>query len=335
MSGFLFKRGSVWWGRVQIASRDHRRSLRTRDRAVAQRRLNAWVEELTAEIRFGEVRYSWDEALLKFVQEVLPSNVAPSTAKRYLVSYRQVHGFLSGMHLDKIGRRELAAIASRPGPSNATKRRDLTAVGAVLRAAVAWGWIDNNPMRSFDRDIIRERRDPIQLPIDQDVQALINICPPMLAGMVVLLRHTGMRLEEAGSLQWRQVDQMRGAINLTKTKWNLPRSVPLSTTAAGTLAGTPRHIASKYVFWHGDGVRYANLSSRFALLRKRAGVSFRIHDLRHLFAVDYLRQRRGSIYDLQQVLGHRSVKTTEIYLSFLTPDEYALATGPAHRPAQL
>ncbi|MEE9141003.1 MAG: site-specific integrase [Alphaproteobacteria bacterium] len=44
---------------------------------------------------------------------------------------------------------------------------------------------------------------------------------------------------------------------------------------------------------------------------------FFLRDLRHWFAVDYLR-RGGSIYDLKGILGHSSIKTTEIYLHFLT-----------------
>ena len=47
---------------------------------------------------------------------------------------------------------------------------------------------------------------------------------------------------------------------------------------------------------------------------------FKFHDLRHLFAVRYLRDG-GGIYALQGILGHTSVKTTEIYLAFLTPDQ--------------
>lgn len=47
---------------------------------------------------------------------------------------------------------------------------------------------------------------------------------------------------------------------------------------------------------------------------------FRFHDLRHLFAVRYL-QNGGSIYALQGIMGHTSVKTTEIYLAYLTPDQ--------------
>ncbi|HKR92239.1 MAG TPA: site-specific integrase [Novosphingobium sp.] len=49
-------------------------------------------------------------------------------------------------------------------------------------------------------------------------------------------------------------------------------------------------------------------------------VRFRFHDLRHLFAVRFL-QNGGSIYALQGIMGRTSVKTTEIYLAHLTPDQ--------------
>ena len=65
---------------------------------------------------------------------------------------------------------------------------------------------------------------------------------------------------------------------------------------------------------------------------------FRFHDLRHLHAVEYLKAG-GSLYDLSKRLGHTSVKTTEIYLDFLTAEEEARTKagraedrhkGPAH-----
>jgi integrase/recombinase XerD len=61
--------------------------------------------------------------------------------------------------------------------------------------------------------------------------------------------------------------------------------------------------------------------------RKKAGkdqITLRLHDLRHLFAVTYLRQG-GNIYCLQKLLGHASIKTTELYLDYLTHDEVMLA----------
>ena len=44
---------------------------------------------------------------------------------------------------------------------------------------------------------------------------------------------------------------------------------------------------------------------------------------------------RGNIYDLQKVLGHASLKTTEMYLANLTPAEQERAMhGLAQNPAQ-
>nr|WP_291642176.1 site-specific integrase [Bosea sp. (in: a-proteobacteria)] len=48
---------------------------------------------------------------------------------------------------------------------------------------------------------------------------------------------------------------------------------------------------------------------------------FRFHDMRHWYAVEYLRQPGSDIYTLQAHLRHTSVKTTEMYLEFLTPEQ--------------
>jgi len=100
------------------------------------------------------------------------------------------------------------------------------------------------------------------------------------------------------------------------------------------------------VFWHDDGARYLNIASRFcAIIRRvedlakkdgRAFRAFQFHDLRHWFAVDDLKRGGGNIYDLQQVMGHRSIKTTVIYRDYLAPDEPRQSKhGPAQIPAQV
>jgi integrase len=321
----LYRRGDVWWGRVQVAGAEHRRSLRTSDRAEAAKRLKAWKAELECRCHFGIARHSWQEAVTRYVSEIMPEAVKPGTASRYLCSFRMVDPILGGLYLDQIDRRTMAKIAGRKGPANATRRRDLTAVSQVLRAAVSWEWVDHNAALEFDRSMIRERRDPVRLPTDQEIATLIDACPnAMLRALVRTLLWTGMRLEEAASLQHRQVDLARKAITLDRTKSGSPRSVPMSAQVTGTLKALPVRLGSPFVFWHGEGARFRNLSSRLGAIGARVGVDFRRHDLRHRFAVDYLRAG-GSIYDLQQILGHASIKTTEIYLAFLTPDEQRTA----------
>jgi integrase/recombinase XerD len=261
----------------------------------------------------------------KYVAEIMPGAVKPSTAARYLSSFRMVDPILGPLHLDQIDRRTMAKIAGRSGPTNATRRRDLTAVSQVMRAAVSWGWIETNPARAYDRGVIPERRDPIRLPTDEAIAALLEACPnEMLRGIVRTLRETGMRLEETAGLERRNVDFIRKVITLDRTKTSRPRAIPISAQLVGTLQALPVRLKCRWIFWHGEGERYLNLSSRLAEIGKRAGVQFRRHDLRHRFAVDYLRDG-GSIYDLQQILGHRTIRTTEIYLDYLTPDEQRVA----------
>ena len=321
----LYRRNGIWWGRIQLAGSDRRRSLRTRDRAEAAKRLKAWRDRLIAAHHFGIERHSWREAVVRYTTEIMPGAVKPGTAKRYVVSLRMVDPILGDLHLDEIDRSVLAKVAGRKGASNATRRRDLTAVSSVLRAAVSWGWLDSNPARDYDRGVIPERRDPITLPTYDDINTLIAACPNiMLRAIVQVLVGTGMRLEEVGGLERRNLDLTRKAITLDRTKTSRPRAVPMSAQIVGTLQALPVNLKCRWVFWHDDGERYVNLSSQLARITKRAGVTFRRHDLRHRYAVDYLRAG-GSIYTLQLLLGHKSIRTTEIYLDYLTPDQQMVA----------
>src|SRR5262249_35236985 len=140
--------------------------------------------------------------------------------------------------------------------------------------------------------------------------------------------------EENGSLEHPQLRER--AVDLSRTKTNRPRSVPLDSRALAILTSIPVHLKSKYVFWHGeDGDRYRRISNLFAehmktaVKEKRVKRAFAFHHLRHWFAVDYLRTPGHVIYDLQKILGHSSLTTTEMYLDFLTPEEADLAKRPA------
>lgn len=330
----LYRRGATWWGRIQVRGKDVRRSLRTTVLAEAKKRLKALLEE-AEHFRFhGDQRHTWKDAVKGWAENA-PDNLGASTVTRYLVSLGQVRPILDDLYVDQITRGgAIAEIAGRIGITNATRRRDLTAVSSVLEWCVAKGWRDDNPARERSRSSIKERRDPIALPDPVHIAMVVGEAPGNFAKMIRLAQYTGMREEEIASLEKSQVSKKRAAIDLTKTKTNRPRSVPLDERALGTIAGTVPFLRSKFFFTHGEGERYANVSSRFAAISKRAETKarrgnrdfrrFRFHDLRHWFAVDYLRAA-GSIYDLQQILGHESIKTTEVYLRYLTPAEQQVA----------
>jgi len=117
-----------------------------------------------------------------------------------------------------------------------------------------------------------------------------------------------------------------------------------SASSVPVASAQPATLGSELVFCREGGLAFAEAASDFTHIRRAAEAAakrqgrpfhrFRFHDLRHLFAVTALRGGMG-LYDLQQHLGHTSVKTTEIYLAFLTPDEQMRAkAAPASPTAQ-
>jgi integrase/recombinase XerD len=199
----------------------------------------------------------------------------------------------------------------------ATVRRDLTAVSRVLAYAQAAGWREGNPALDHIR-LLRERRDPIVLPDESSLQAVFARCSPALRSLAVAARLTGARQAELTSVTWSKFNETAGTLELIG-KGNRRRVVKLSPAALDHISGLDR--SGELIFPSTDGP-WTSVSPAFAKTVHKAAprVPFRFHDLRHCFAVEALRGGE-SIYRVSQHLGHTSVKTTEIYLAHLTPDE--------------
>src|SRR5215472_356514 len=104
-----------WWGRAQRAGRELRRSLQTTDRAVAERRFRAWLDELDA-VAWGEKpRRSFDATAEKFVREHL-TTLKPAAATRYGVSLKHLAEHFGGKTLDHVTSSELSALRRSGGP---------------------------------------------------------------------------------------------------------------------------------------------------------------------------------------------------------------------------
>lgn len=325
--GYLFLRGDVWWGRVRVAGREYRSTLRTSDRREAVRRLKTWRLALERQTLGEAPAHSWEEAAVRWGDEILPKAVKAAVAKRYLVSIKQLTASFAGTDIAKISGPDIANYIGRRSAhvSNATINRDLTALSRLLSACVAWGWRTDNPARLYDRSMVRERRDPIHPPRPEDVERVLQTAPPGMAAILRALDQSGMREMEVVTLSAEQIDWRTETVTLLKTKTNRPRVLPFRTVAGdlGAALETARGRQGA-VFLSERGTAYSGPSFSAGVGRIMRGLvaadpsfrSFRVHDLRHGFAVRWLRAG-GDIYALSRHLGHSSVKTTEIYLGYL------------------
>jgi integrase len=117
------------------------------------------------------------------------------------------------------------------------------------------------------------------------------------------------------SRERRQRRPSRARRQLTiRRKGNEIRTISLSTGAWEILSSIPAHLTGKWLFWHGNGEQYQNVSARFHELVTSAQKSaqkeerqfrpFTFHHLRHYYAVEYLKNG-GNIYTLQKHLNHK------------------------------
>jgi integrase/recombinase XerD len=327
-----FWRDDVLWGRVKIGGRDLRRSLRTDDPKIARQRREQWKKRLVAGVHFGEVRHTFDEALVAWTPWI-ERQVGANTTKRYGVSLAQLKPFLAGKFLDEINGNVIADIVRSRNASNATIKRDLNALSSIMNFSIGQGWVESNPVLPRLR-LIKERRDPIILPQAQDVDLMLARAKGSFAKLIIAARVTGARQEELAGARWSQLDLQRKRLTVLG-KGNKRRVIDLTPfDSYKVFEELPKGTPNSWLFWHDRGERFKTVASRFTYLsrdltRKHPEFRrFRVHDLRHLHAVEWLQSGR-SLYDLQQRLGHTSIQTTEIYLQFLTPEEQRKVKGIA------
>lgn len=334
-------RGSTLWARFTVAGKEYRFSLKTGDPVVARSRQAAEHARITAAASFGDDRKRWEDALKEWGSYIV-HHIGDRTFKRYLGSLDILDSHLTGLFVDEIDEETVAAIVKARRAkkvTTATIRRDLTALSSVLSFAVDEKWRRGNPaLEAQQSRRMKERRDPIVLPEDRDIETAITRAPGNLKFLIRAALLTGCRQEELVTLERRFVDLDREAISVLG-KGNKRRVVSLSPEAVKLFREIPVSLVTRRVFWHSKGEPFRNVATRFSLYGRLLAAEaaknggefrrFRFHDLRHRFAVDYLRTGRGGIYELQHELGHTSLKVTEGYLAFLTAEEAQAAKETA------
>jgi integrase/recombinase XerD len=233
--------------------------------------------------------------------------------------------------------------------SIATIKRDLTALSSVFDFCVDEEWMETNPAMEWlkpgrrKKSRLQERRDPIVLPDPAHIRMVIDRAPRMVADMTRAALKTGARLDELKKSQRHHFDRDRKQLTIIG-KRNKLRVIDLEDAGDDfgfqVLSGLPFTMETSALFWHRrEAKKRSKLGQQLArpyrelnfdrLVEEIAEQAhkqdqefrpFRFHDLRHVHAVNWLKSGR-SIYVLQQRLGHTSVKTTEMYLAYLTPEE--------------
>jgi site-specific recombinase XerD len=152
--------------------------------------------------------------------------------------------------------------------------------------------------------------------------------------IVLCMSRLGLRAGEVAQLTLDDLDWRQSCLRLRAPKGRRERQLPLSAEVGAAVAAYLRHARptgpSRALFRTGDGqrpMRAAWLSRRAGLAVARAGVGTsgqRAHLLRRTFAT-HLVQQGASLKAVADLLGHRSLNTTQVYAKVNLPMLRAVA----------
>lgn len=335
----VFEREGRWYFRYYDTNgKLVRQSAGAQSESEAWRKFHAHMELVKTEQ--GGVR--WDKACEVFF---LQKNLKAQSIKRYKTSMWVWDSYLTAKgieNLSDIDRKKVQAFVDarkKHDVTDASIRRDLaflsTLWNTVRERPDYEDMLGENPVLTLGSRKDLKEKARVRLASEAEWRAIMAAASSDLyRSILTILVETGLREQELCSLTWDMIDwrkrEIRFIQHLVQTKNDKMRAIPLTDTAFDTLCqmrdGTlppVRHRTSRYVFWHGNGQRFARLSSwwRHTIHRSQV-VDFRLHDIRHTFASNYL-NAGGDIYVLSKILGHSDVKVTERYAHLLTQAMHA------------
>lgn len=148
----------------------------------------------------------------------------------------------------------------------------------------------------------------------EEVRAVLEVCTPFYRAFLLCLYTLGLRLNEARTLQWKDIDMEGGKVRV-RQKGGTWKILPLPLITARQIStiipkpGCPYVFASRYKEGHISKIDHVlKAACRDAGIKKRVTA----HLFRHSVAT-HLMGAGINLRVIQGFLGHSQIKTTEIY----------------------
>jgi integrase len=243
---------------------------------------------------------SWDTDL-----SLLRGHILPALGEQYMDLVKKSHILeLVYQHRE----------AHKPSSTN----RIIILLRYIYNLALKWkiDGIKENPVQGiplYEENNKRERflqGDEVQ----RLMAALDDSRNKSLKSMVYMLLLTGARRGELLSAKWEQMDFIRKIWTVPLTKSGKVRHIPMSDLLVEFLINLRNDATSEYLFINeSTGKPFTNFFWAWDSARKKANMpELRVHDLRHSFA-SFLVNGGRSLYEVQKILGHSQIKTTQRY----------------------
>lgn len=144
--------------------------------------------------------------------------------------------------------------------------------------------------------------------------------------LMILILDNGIRPYEALQLRISDFREsiiwIRPEVSKTRQERFLPLSKP-------TIFAIKKLIAARYEEWdkngfifcsfEGERLSHKSMQLRFRQYSKELGTQVTLYDLRHTFAIGFVRNN-GNVFALQRILGHTTMDMTRVYVELVQAD---------------
>ena len=241
-------------------------------------------------------------------------------------------------YMDEITRQDIVkmhADRKASGAAAGSANRLLIMMRYIFNLTLKWEvpGIKANPCKGIP--LMEENREPERyLSADEAkvlYEHLLESDNKMLRYIIPMLILTGARKREVLDARWEDFDFERKSWRIHTTKLGRPRHVPLSDGAVSILQSTPRYVKCEWAFPNPKTLKpYVSIYYSWNTARNAAGLpDVKCHSLRHSYA-SFLVNAGQTLYEVQHLLGHTQVKTTQRY-SHLTKDTLLDASNAVTR----
>lgn len=231
---------------------------------------------------------------------------------------QQLKEFEAGKVLRGDGAGKAKTINRDRSPSTVNRYR--TVLSAMFRYAIFEGYVVTNPV---SRVAARKVNNQINRFLDESERyRLLAACKKSdwrrLHLLVLMALTSGMRKAEVLNLRWSDIDFENNLARLATTKNGEPRWCPLPDFVVDLLRPL-RQVGTGLIFASDTKPEQPfEFKKHWDKALREANIeNFRFHDLRHS-AASLLAMAGASLYEVGEVLGHKSTQTTKRYAHLST-----------------
>ena len=233
--------------------------------------------------------------------------------------------YFGAMRMSDIEKRDVVQLINdqlpsyKPGSIN----RVIILLRYMFNLAIKWEveGVSRNPTAGIP--LLKEDNHVERFLSSEEAKALLiatkNSKNPMLQHIISMLILTGARKREVLDAKWEDLDMERNIWRIPTTKAGKARIVPLSDAASVLLIKLRQRKRCAHAFANPATLKpYSSMYYSWHTARKEAGLNdVRVHDLKHSFA-SFLVNAGRSLYEVQTLLGHTQIKTTQRYAHLST-----------------